>query len=78
MDEECNNISSQLNSFCENLALNIGASSVLILVERINEDKTYVEHTACTGSVSACITLARNFAIRQDTYVKKSAMQDDE
>ena len=67
----------ELNSLAENTCLNLGLDSVQILAtSNSNSDCVTVEHEAGYGSLLARVGQARNFVMRQDTYVKRNAWDE--
>lgn len=77
-EQEEDEISERLKTVAEDIRFNFGASAVLILIERSDENGVFVEHSKTSGSPLSAATLARNFAIRQDEYTKIDARKDCE
>ena len=77
-DNEEERLFQQLKQVTEEIRFNFGANSVLVLMERVSSSGEFTEHKCVSGSTLAAISLARNFAIRQDEFVKIDARKDCE
>ena len=71
-DDEEEKLHQQLKKLTEEIKFNIGANTVLVMVERISQDGEYAEHKCVSGSSLAAVGLCRNYIIRQEEIERQN------